>query len=840
MGAAVLLAGLVACDDSAQSTSTAGDAAGTASAAAGSAAAGSAGQAQAPQADAKSEFRIVDTNGIAEVRQLGDRVVLGNEYWLSKDGMQQDYALRKGVYNGAVPRWFGSFPHAAWVQHYLEMGGCCTRVSHHYFTYRWYGDHFERRHTYKNNERLLAISAPSKELAFALVGNEPQARLFPIHEDAKLTAALSPLEGAKVVKQSREVSEPPKVPGCKTVMRVDAVSGDAQRPLLVLPDGHIFVAGKSCWDAGKSLLAEVFAPAETNGTVYDVAPSREPVITYAGDHQPILVGSAKDSVYLLQRGTTSLHHFNGKGWEMVEVPQHAPIHDLNVGKDGVLWIASDSGLYRRERDAWKKVMLPVTGAVRPLPTSVALHPDGSVWVVAQAGATKFVLTTADVDWVHYLQTCKTLYLEVDVEYPKRKVDLEAVGRQLAKVPGARELKFGLDDGTHGRHVGAVIPNLDLGRHLKQEIESIEKHIGRLMCATREHDLEVKISIAEGEKPTAPPPPLEPPVLNNKLVTFQLEKLPPVGIPSEGTSPKPGPYSWGGATMVDVVNARSLGCTVRTQKEWVRFDCSGIGEFKLDKGPSDRKALVLSNNVIVAALRPGLNAEIKGTSESGEPRTLTLRYDEGAPPKLAFDKPASSTAVRYPLRYLERSKDMVKLPAGKGPNGDVKAFYIDRTKVSVSSLVACANQGKCELGKTSKCWKTGWSEQPEGSSQSYCVSHAQAATFCASRGKRLPTADEWLYAAFGKGDDTIPRLGFGGGVGQHPAMQSRFGVFDMSAGVAEWTSTEADGKFLVLGTKNDNNYGVQLTLDRLLKNHRTALAADTRSKEIGFRCAKDDS
>lgn len=127
-----------------------------------------------------------------------------------------------------------------------------------------------------------------------------------------------------------------------------------------------------------------------------------------------------------------------------------------------------------------------------------------------------------------------------------------------------------------------------------------------------------------------------------------------------------------------------------------------------------------------------------------------------------------------------------------------------------------------------------------------VSWGDAAAYCAWRSARLPTAEEWEFAAEGPsharwpwGDrpddsrantlasgarDTTPVVAFPRGI-------SPLGLSDVVGNVLQWTSTPhgADG-FIAKGSAFDT--------DARDVFERTPVARDTRSITLGFRCASD--
>jgi serine/threonine protein kinase len=119
-----------------------------------------------------------------------------------------------------------------------------------------------------------------------------------------------------------------------------------------------------------------------------------------------------------------------------------------------------------------------------------------------------------------------------------------------------------------------------------------------------------------------------------------------------------------------------------------------------------------------------------------------------------------------------------------------------------------------------------------------VSQEEAARYCASVGGRLPTADEWEYAArggaagvrYGPLDAVAWHWGNSGGA-THPAalkQPNAFGLYDMLGNVWEWTS---DG--YIRGGGWDN-----IVDDNIRVSFRASYAPSWRSENTGFRCAID--
>ena len=242
--------------------------------------------------------------------------------------------------------------------------------------------------------------------------------------------------------------------------------------------------------------------------------------------------------------------------------------------------------------------------------------------------------------------------------------------------------------------------------------------------------------------------------------------------------------------------------------------------------------------------------------------FTLRKSDTASPAMSAASPAaapSSGSVQTAPAKPQAPPGMVFIPGGtftmgrdNAPDAEespahtvaVKDFFLDKEPVTVSSY------GEYELRvihPNSQTWPV------------TDVTWAKADGYCRAVAKRLPTEEEWEYAARGSdgrlypwGNNFAPALtnSAEGGmsriepVGSHPDAASPFGVLDMSGNVWEWTATDyqpyegRSASFAIpAGAKAIR--GGSFKSDR---NHVTTTARnldrDTASShEIGFRCAK---
>jgi eukaryotic-like serine/threonine-protein kinase len=235
-------------------------------------------------------------------------------------------------------------------------------------------------------------------------------------------------------------------------------------------------------------------------------------------------------------------------------------------------------------------------------------------------------------------------------------------------------------------------------------------------------------------------------------------------------------------------------------------------------------------------------------------------------------------------------DMVKVPAAtfvmgtdkEGP-GDApahrvrltKAFYIDRTEVSVESYAACVDEHVCSAPRVhaGDAAETTWgcNTIKDAHNPANCIDRLQAAQYCKFVQKRLPTEAEWEYAARGTDarewpwGNTAPKactmaiLMVSSGpchdrkgtseIGTTAEGKSPFGALDMAGNVWEWV---ADGyEPYPRGEVTDpavplvpNGRGVlrggswDYAPSSAKTTYRLPFAANASNASTGFRCARD--
>ena len=142
---------------------------------------------------------------------------------------------------------------------------------------------------------------------------------------------------------------------------------------------------------------------------------------------------------------------------------------------------------------------------------------------------------------------------------------------------------------------------------------------------------------------------------------------------------------------------------------------------------------------------------------------------------------------------------------------VGGFYLDRMEVTVAAYTACVKEGTCSAEHLRQGSLDGTTFSPDsgcnygvdgkGLHPINCVDWKQAEAYCKVAGKRLPTEEEWEYAARGGaaqrtypwGVEPPSKQACWGDpgtceVGKFPDGDSHWGVHDLAGNVWEWTSS----------------------------------------------------
>jgi formylglycine-generating enzyme len=190
---------------------------------------------------------------------------------------------------------------------------------------------------------------------------------------------------------------------------------------------------------------------------------------------------------------------------------------------------------------------------------------------------------------------------------------------------------------------------------------------------------------------------------------------------------------------------------------------------------------------------------------------------------------------------------------------VRAFCMDLTEVTVRGYSACVKSGKCSPAAETVYWAKlsetelrDYSAHCNGSRSDRddhpinCVDWAQSSNYCRVQGKRLPTEEEWEWAARGGSagrtypwGDAAPdsQLCWIGNsvdscaVGSFPSGDAPGGIRDLSGNVGEWTSSE-DGERRVV--RGGCWFNVAPAVRAAVRRREPP---DVRSHGLGLRCVR---
>ncbi len=196
----------------------------------------------------------------------------------------------------------------------------------------------------------------------------------------------------------------------------------------------------------------------------------------------------------------------------------------------------------------------------------------------------------------------------------------------------------------------------------------------------------------------------------------------------------------------------------------------------------------------------------GASEPSNARAIPnrlARAGESARPALSGEaRPGTGDMVRLPAGTFLMGSDDRAEDEKPVHSVTVASFEMDATEVTVRAYRACVESGMCsEAGLGFSC---NWHWPNRDDHPVNCVDWYQATTFCAWAGKRLPTEEEWEYAARGRQSREYPwgskeptegllcayhdsSIGTCE-VASFPAGDTPTGLHDMIGNVWEWTAS----------------------------------------------------
>ena len=177
--------------------------------------------------------------------------------------------------------------------------------------------------------------------------------------------------------------------------------------------------------------------------------------------------------------------------------------------------------------------------------------------------------------------------------------------------------------------------------------------------------------------------------------------------------------------------------------------------------------------------------------------------------------------------------------------NLRAFAMDFTEVTRADYKRFVKEAD---HRRPKDWVLyGWREELADHPVVF-VSLGDARSYCKWAGKRLPTEDEWEKAARGIGGNIYPwgsdfdparaNTSLTGIVGTTQVKdfeegKSPYGLYDMAGNVWEWTDSDFSETSKVV---RGGSWGLTHRFARAFT--RIGYAPDTRTNNLGFRCARD--
>jgi formylglycine-generating enzyme required for sulfatase activity len=181
---------------------------------------------------------------------------------------------------------------------------------------------------------------------------------------------------------------------------------------------------------------------------------------------------------------------------------------------------------------------------------------------------------------------------------------------------------------------------------------------------------------------------------------------------------------------------------------------------------------------------------------------------------------------------------------------VKDYCLDVNLVTADQYAECVQSKKCNDGAVKVCDPSTYGAEGKGNLPMICVDISQATDYCKSQNKRLPTGEEWEWAARGGpegwsypwgNEAPADQLCWSGKtkregpcpIGSFPAGASPQGVLDLAGNVFEWTTT---GNDLVSTARFGRGGSWKDKGDEVKTGKTMAFKATYRCGFLGIRCA----
>jgi len=189
----------------------------------------------------------------------------------------------------------------------------------------------------------------------------------------------------------------------------------------------------------------------------------------------------------------------------------------------------------------------------------------------------------------------------------------------------------------------------------------------------------------------------------------------------------------------------------------------------------------------------------------------------------------------------------------GNSVTVRPFCLDLTEVTADAYAQCVRAHKCN-DEGLRCGNAAtYGVATKSGHPINCVTWAQAHQYCRAQGKRLPTEEEWEWAARGQQEardlpwgegSAESRVCWSGGprqrdstcpVGEFVTGDAMGGIHDLAGNVWEWTSSAYNKRD---GSRVNRGGGfISNRLGDIRTSNRYADDPTNRTVYDGFRCAQ---